>query len=86
MEFVFEIEFSSNLFGTTDRNISFTLSRSLQIVEPWLKMHFRIKMNMEKQKKIWSDNDTKSYVPLIESNWIDWVDVPVDGDSNQYKI
>jgi hypothetical protein len=86
LKFAFEIELSSNLFGTTDRNISFTLSRSLQIVEPWLKMHFRIKMNMEKQKKIWSDNDIKSYVSLIESDWIDWVDVPVDGDSNQYKI
>jgi hypothetical protein len=41
---------------------------------------------MEKEKKIWSDNDIKSYVSLIESDWINWVDVPVDGDSNQYKI
>ncbi len=86
MKFAFETELSLNVVGTTDENMLFTLSRSLQIVEPWLKMHFRIKINMEKEKKIWSDNDIKSYVSLIESDWINWVDVPVDGDSNQYKI
>jgi hypothetical protein len=86
LKFAFETELSLNVVGTTDENMLFTLSRSLQIVEPWLKMHFRIKINMEKEKKIWSDNDIKSYVSLIESDWINWVDVPVDGDSNQYKI